>query len=693
MSFSLYLKFSIVLFFSFCLTDFGTAKVLNLGPIQCIQALQLKLKISFKKIASLSPPTKKDKSVQGHDQVAIPQKEDSELDSTSSQSKLKTSNYPTSEVPLLVNYDLKLNQIETTYLIKSIIDSDDFTITILRTENRIAPLPIDFRLAEKQEDNSSNINYFFDSILPLVIRANKKFEDRRGWGEVELSEKGISNTFSEKNIKVAKKFLLNSSYVLIRLKTTKELIGGIRNIQLLDDGKSTLPEEDYLDIKVPDLGLSEVDANVIQWKNEIGTYYIEESLSPDLRQKVFFSIWTQLHRFLFSKGNIKDNRYNQSFHTYGDRTSLRLYQSLGFQKLRIYQHEGEWKDYTHLPEDQIPSLLPKGETNPTKGWWPMVLLPKGFIETNEKMSISGLSKAKNPWIEDNRRQLTNLDQGLLQLGALFNQLMNDLKSTNKTIFRSAVSGIIEVIESVSDHYEIALATRPDVEVNNQSIDEIIKLRTKIENFFEQLKPTLSDMPDSSRIEMSHFLGRILHFSNLGSNQYSKLLFLENGIIPLLSDSNSKVSYEMTKQLKNIYTAKKWLTETQAVLDLPILEKNSFGQWVVTQESQNEFYDDVKEYKIRMNYKLRDLGLAQTDINNFIDKIQILLFTPSQEKSLSGIAFPDKLKQKILEPDFMTFVNLNELLKSKHNKINLEFLTFELILLAAAKDYLDNPDYK
>jgi len=234
--------------------------------------------------------------------------------------------------------------------------SEEFVTTVHRTRESVT------RYAQQVEPSASD--QYLKEVSPLIDLANKYFESRRGWG-THGTDPQSENPFSKKNLKVAKDYLLQSSYVLVHDHSGK-LLGGMRNIQLRDQDSLELPEEKFLHIKVPQMGLAKTNPGATSWKNEAGAFVIEEGYSPEMHQKVRLEIWTNLYRFIFSKSSVRENYYDQAVHTYGDRKSVIMYKASGFQKLRIYSHNGKWIDYTQLAEKDIPPI--DAHKNNTTNW-------------------------------------------------------------------------------------------------------------------------------------------------------------------------------------------------------------------------------------------------------------------------------------------------------------------------------------
>lgn len=317
--------------------------------------------------------------------------------------------------------------------------------------------PDEFEEILRADHGFSQGAYLVDQfILSSVQFANKKMEKRRGWGQWILDERRVQvNTFSQKNIKKAKEYAEYSGYVTVR-QNDGSIIGSIRNIEILDTPDSQLPEEEYLKIKLARMGLLAEDFDQDYFQNEIGNYAVEESLSRQLHGKVILELWGQLIRFLMSHEEPGQNHFNQAFHTYGDTKSLELYAPLGFRKLRVYQHNGQWVDYSHLAEKDVPGIVVK-EGEEEIEWWPLVLLPEGVEKLNGIFTNRGISQVGGDWLVQRRRDLADEYMGAYQMGALIPHLVEDLGSNTEHIYLNAMDGLLNLLESYLQHHKNYLA--------------------------------------------------------------------------------------------------------------------------------------------------------------------------------------------------------------------------------------------
>ncbi len=570
------------------------------------------------------------------------------------------------EFQLAIDSDTNPNKFRATYLVKSVLVTKDFRVVVLRTESRwVTPSKADHAISTSSLFKQ-NQEMFLDQVMPLVDAANEKFEVRRGWGQPIETAEGSINSFSKVRIEVAENFLLNSSYVLVHDHQGK-LLGGIRNIQILDEGGIRLPEEESLEIVVPQFGMAAANKNHIQWKNEIGSYYIDENQTPEVRQKVFVSIWTELYRFLGSKESVAENFYNQVYHSYGDYKTAKMNRSLGFKKLRVYKYKGEWRNYSDLAEEDIPPILLEGETEWKKGWWPLYLMPKDLQETNQRISREGVGKITNNWILENRHRLVNDDQGLFQLGSLFEHLLSDLQSPDPKIFKSAKDGIMALIKALPEHKAIAY----DFELRHTStsfaIENIIDLRDKINNFLLELPKLLQTMDYARRKEMVAVIG-----DSLKTEETGDFFSVFEVMATLLSDADPMISRGMAQYLREIKTPKKWLSAKLQVLDLSIPKTDSTGRIFYSEEDKQEYHQNVFSLKEKKYSSLLEGGFAETDLNLRIKNLRVLLFR-SRGHSSSELAGIDA---------FLSLPKSDRRLPADQ--------AMDLISLASAIEYLENP---
>jgi len=453
---------------------------------------------------------------------------------------------------LSVHYDENLKKYITVYLNTQIFYSKEFVTKTFRTEYYVTDSPIHSTPIVGEEK-------YLNEVLPLVKLANQKFEERRGWGKQSVDQVSGENPFSLKNIAVAKKYLAYSSYVLVE-NHKGDLLGGVRNIEMLDQNGDVIPEEKFLSLAVPKMGLAKSVPGLTVWKNEIGTLCIDETQSPETRRKILLEIWTHLFKFLFSKSTVREKFYDQSFHTYGDETSLRYYYPMGFRKLRIYEHNGQWVNYTGLADKDIPPIMVDGEP-----WWPLVLLPKDAVKLNERLSNSTLSNVSPEWLANRRSEMADGEDSAFQLGALFPHLLEDLNSENESTFLAALTGITEVIESVSEHEKVAHNVIDDHELGELAIDEIVKIKNQISDFIYELSPKIASMSRKRRHSTVMFLGHILRLGKKASKFFTDMpTFYRDGVFTLLNDPNIDVVDLMMRYLGKVRTPEQWIEDLRIV---------------------------------------------------------------------------------------------------------------------------------
>lgn len=440
---------------------------------------------------------------------------------------------------------------------------------------------------------------YYAEVVPLVEFANAKFEARRGWGP----------EFSRKNLKVAREFLLESSYVLV-YDASARVIGGLRNIQMRDENGRHLPEEKFLALDLPQMGLSRTVPGRAPWKNEIGTFVIDENLSADLRRKITLELWSHLFRIMFSKGSVRENFYDQAFHTYGDRESLLLYKPMGFEKLRIYQHQGRWVNYSGLADKDVPPIMIDGHP-----WWPLVLLPAQAKALNEKFTLGARANVTPDWLVNRRRELSEPEVSVLQMGALFPHLMDDLKSPDKNIFLAALTGLAEILESASGHMEVAMAARSDRTIEDSAIQNMFQIRENLTQLVLSLKERMAALTPDQRYAVALFFGHVLRLQERASNFLYTWGFFADGVFPLLADDSIATTEMMMRYLVQARTPKQWIEQTGLALDMG---RKADGP---------EFYRDVVKANSSLPATLKARGYTDTQIAEVTMHMQAALFTP------------------------------------------------------------------
>lgn len=479
----------------------------------------------------------------------------------------------------------------TTYWVRETYRAAEFTTVVHRTTqvSSLWSAPV----------KSDALDRFLAEVTPLVGLANGKFEERRGWNE----------KFSVKNLKVAREYLRESSYVVV-LDPAGRVIGGIRNIQMRDEIGRRLPEEDFLKIDVPPMGLSRTVPGEAPWKNEIGTFVIDERLPAELRRKITLELWSHLFRMLFSKGSVRANFYDQAFHTYGNRESLLMYKPMGFEKLRIYQHEGRWLNYSGMKEKDIPPIMIDGEP-----WWPLVLLPEQAKALNAKFTLGARSNVSPEWLQDRRRQLSEPEVSVLQMGALFPHLMEDLKSKDEKTFLAALTGLAEVIESAAGHMDVALAASRDRGLGDTAIKNVVEIRENLTELVLSLKARLATMTPDQKYSLSLFFGHVLTLKDRASDFLYTWGFFRDGVFPLVADDSLEASEMMMRYMVEARTPKQWIEQTGLVLDLGMKADGP------------EFRRDVLAASAELPAKLKKRGYTETKIAEVTRVVQAALFTP------------------------------------------------------------------
>lgn len=556
------------------------------------------------------------------------------------------------EATIAVHFDEKAQKYVSITWSRQKFKSNEFVTTIHRTHETFS--------TQKPSVDQVAFARYLEEISPLVELANTYFESRRGWGNQNAEVRG-ENPFSKKNLQVAKDYLAQSSYVIVR-DPTGRLLGGMRNIQMRDQDKSILPEEKFLHITVPQMGLARTTQGSASWKNEAGAFVIEEGLSPEIHQKIRLEIWTHLYQFIFSKGTVRENFYDQAVHTYGDRKSVIMYKASGFQKLRIYNHNGKWVDYTRLAEKDIPPIMVDGEP-----WWPLVLLPQEALALNEKFSTGTRAQVDPQWLENRRRQMSDPEISTLQMGALFPNLLMDLESKDIQRFLSALTGLATIIESASEHMGVAQAAFHDRTIIDRAVQEVIKIREQLFQLVMSLSSRVGTMTEEQRHAITLFAGHILQLKDKASQFMFSSEFLGKIVFPFLADmDNAEI---MMNYMNMARTPKQWLEETALVWDLSL-------------DSEDQFTRDTKVAEVQLTHKLRGDGYTDSQINAATSQLQNALFLPP-------VLLGDL--NTVYKYDYSSsrraMVTLYLLTKSKPDKIPL------FIKLAAARQYLQDRSKK
>ncbi|MCB0357395.1 MAG: hypothetical protein KDD40_10325, partial [Bdellovibrionales bacterium] len=400
---------------------------------------------------------------------------------------------------------------------------------------------------------------------------------------------------------------------------------------------SQLPEEEYLQIKVPRLGLF---ANVKQhdyYQNEMGNYALDDTLDSVLHGQVFLEMWGQLFRFLFSDKDPVRNVLGHAVHIYGDKKSVKMYSRLGFHILRVYYRKGKFYNYTNLAEKDVPGIKINDNGVETE-WWPMVLLPSDLANLNKRYSNQGASSASGDWLVQRRRDLSSRYVGAFQMGAQLPHLLEDINSENPDIVVNALDSYLDILNSFAVLHK---TLRDDGERNEETVTEIIKLFKEAQLTFDEIISVVQQKilveEDYHLILMGQFIGFFLKLENLQTYNLFISKIIDKCLWPLLMRSDVKANVFLFHALNTSLSSIDWLNAFGVIEDyslIPIEFKGLIAMEPDEWSDPKNLVPQVNEIKSRSEKIIKDkYQLPVEQLQEITSLLRKNLFVPPATRKL------------------------------------------------------------
>lgn len=228
------------------------------------------------------------------------------------------------------------------------------------------------------------------------------------------------------------------------------------------------------------------------------------------------------------------------------------------------------------------------------------------------------------WLPNRRRQMSDPEVGLLQLGALFPHLLQDLNSNEERVFLSALSGLADLLESAPKHMEVLQSSLGNPSVTEVGIAEVIKIRDQLAELFYHFDERVARMSEARRLSMVMFVGSILAFQQKSFNYIPMSTFYQKTVFTLLADPSIQVIQATVQYLSRVRSPKQWLEETGEVWDLSIPELSG-ARYVDPPGAEKVFLDQVREAELVLTKRLMDLEITKSDLDRTVSKLQAALF--------------------------------------------------------------------
>lgn len=427
---------------------------------------------------------------------------------------------------------------------------------------------------------------FYNLIAAAVDYNIHKYGVRRNW----------PTSFHQKLRDAARTFLNDSTYSIVYKTDTRRIFGVLRVIRapyaidndgqritrgemveklygphvtsfrprgVADDPKGpirppeTIPEAEYLDLDLPrNVMPSRHDENVgVGLDAEIGTFTVEDDktlVSPENHDMIWSELWLQLVRVA---REFEDPRFQygaQTFHTYADPLSRKLYLPLGFVDLRLYGVHSEAGRIVRFLSDERPDPILKDEIK----WWPIVFYPELLFKADY---TTVPTRYANIALDQRRTELdaegSDDRQSLAMPEALIQAYLFGTPSASKDAQRAILNLLgARIIDSEMTTYigYRIFRNRRSLRLYDQSA--IVARSTAISQAFEDTIDRLLDfyLKNDQAKERTLALGEAISMQRQPGPDYATIKFMHRILPSLVFDQNPTIRRRALKTFLDTY---------------------------------------------------------------------------------------------------------------------------------------------